>query len=120
VVFGGFRKDVERAMGSADFFLFPSYYEAFSLATIEAAACRLPIVGTKINGTEDFIVPGETGEFVKHDPADIAAVLERLVSNPERLAEMGKAARRRVEEEYTWDHIADMTESVYRSLIRQR
>ena len=117
VVFGGFRKDVERAMGSADLFLFPSYYEAFSLATIEAAACGLPIVATKINGTEDFIVPGETGEFVKHDPADIAAVLERLVSNPERLAEMGKAARRRVEQEYTWDRVTDMTEAVYKEVL---
>jgi UDP-glucose:(heptosyl)LPS alpha-1,3-glucosyltransferase len=117
VVFGGFRKDVERAMGSADLFLFPSYYEAFSLATIEAAACGLPIVATKINGTEDFIVPGETGEFVKHDPADIAAVLERLVSNPERLAEMGKAARHRVEQEYTWDRVTDMTEAVYKEVL---
>ena len=114
VVFGGFRKDVEKVMGSADLFLFPSYYEAFSLATIEAAACGLPIVGTKINGTEDFIVPGETGEFVKHDPADIAEVLDRLLSDPERLAEMGKAARCRVEEEYTWDRVADMTEAAYR------
>lgn len=117
VVFGGFRKDVDRAMGSADLFLFPSYYEAFSLATIEAAACGLPIVATKINGTEDFIVPGETGEFVKHDPADIAAVLERLVSNPERLAELGKAARHRVEQEYTWDRVTDMTEAVYKELM---
>lgn len=114
VVFGGFRKDVEKAMGSADLFLFPSYYEAFSLATIEAAACGLPIVATEINGTEDFIIPGETGEFVKHDPADIAAVLDRLVSNPDKVAEMGKAARRRVEDEYTWDRVADMTEQVYR------
>jgi glycosyltransferase involved in cell wall biosynthesis len=116
VVFGGFRKDVEKAMGAADLFLFPSYYEAFSLATIEAAACGLPIVATKINGTEDFIVPGETGAFVKHDPADIAVVLDRLMSDPQRLAEMGKAARRRVEQEYTWDRVTDMTEAVYQEL----
>jgi glycosyltransferase involved in cell wall biosynthesis len=120
VVFGGFRNDVERAMGSADLFLFPSYYEAFSLATIEAAACGLPIVAAKINGTEDFIVPGETGEFVKHDPADIAAALDRLMSDPERLMEMGKAARRRVEREYTWDRVTDMTEAAYRQWANKR
>ena len=117
VVFGGFRKDVEKAMGAADLFLFPSYYEAFSLATIEAAACGLPIVATKINGTEDFIVPGETGEFVKDDPADIAVVLDRLVSDPDKVVKMGKAARRRVEDEYTWDRVTDMTEAVYKEVL---
>ncbi len=58
VIFGGFRKDVPIALASSDVFLFPSWYEAFSLATIEAAACGLPVVATSINGTEDFIQPG--------------------------------------------------------------
>jgi len=114
VVFGGFRKDVEKAMGSADLFLFPSYYEAFSLATIEAAACGLPVVAAKINGTEDFIDPGVTGEFVTHDPASIGNVLDGLLSQPAKLAEMGTAARRRVEEGYTWDRVADMSEEIYK------
>ncbi len=114
VVFGGFRNDVEKAMGAADLFLFPSYYEAFSLATIEAAACGLPIVAAKINGTEDFIIAGETGEFVQHDPADIALVLDRLISDREKLAKMGTTARCRAERDYTWDRVTDMTEDVYR------
>jgi len=117
VVFGGFCKDVDRVMGSADLFLFPSYYEAFSLATIEAAACGLPVVASRINGTEDFIFPGETGEFVKHDPADIAAVLDRLVSNPDKLVEMGKTARRLVERNYSWDRVTDMTEAAYKETL---
>jgi glycosyltransferase involved in cell wall biosynthesis len=58
VIFGGFRKDVPIALASSDIFFFPSWYEAFSLATIEAAACGLQIVATSINGTEDFIQPG--------------------------------------------------------------
>jgi len=117
VIFGGFRNDVEKAMGAADLFLFPSYYEAFSLATIEAAACGLPIVAAKINGTEDFIIPGETGEFVKHDAVDIAAVLDRLLSDSSKLGDMGRTARRRVEQEYTWDRVTDMTEGVYKELL---
>jgi len=114
VVFGGFRKDVDKAMGAADLFLFPSYYEAFSLATIEAAACGLPIVATKINGTEDFIDPGVTGEFVTHDAASIGTVLDSLVSQPEKLARMGRAARQKVVEGYTWDRVADMSEEIYK------
>lgn len=117
IVFGGFRRDMPQALAAADLFLFPSWYEAFSLATIEAAACGLPIVASKINGTEDFIIPGETGEFVLHDSLDVAAVLRRLCADPAHLKVMGSHARRRVEENYTWDRIAQMTEEAYRGYL---
>lgn len=116
VTFGGFRKDMATAMASADLFLFPSHYEAFSLATIEAAACGLPIVATKINGTEDFIQPGVNGEFVPPDPAHITATLQSLLAAPERLKEMGENARQIVERNYTWDRITDLTEEAYQTL----
>ena len=86
VIFGGFRKDVPIALASSDIFLFPSWYEAFSLATIEAAACGLPVVATSINGTEDFIQPGINGDFVKSDPKHIAEVIEPLIPNAEQSA----------------------------------
>jgi glycosyltransferase involved in cell wall biosynthesis len=73
----------------------------------------LPIIATKINGTEDFIIPDETGQFVRHDAVNIAAVLDKLLSNHSNLARMGSAARKRVETNYTWDRIADLTESIY-------
>jgi len=116
IVFGGFRQDIASALGASDIFLFPSHYEAFSLATIEAAACGLPLVATKINGTEDLIQPGINGEFIEHDPEQIAAVLSRLSEQPEHLRKMGRCARQTVEENYTWDRVADMTEEAYRCL----
>ena len=117
VIFGGFRKDIPQAAAASDLFFFPSRYEAFSLATIEAAACGLPIVASKINGTEDFIQPGVTGEFVPFDVDEIARVLQTLVNQPERLREMGRAARELVERSYTWDKVTEMTESAYREYL---
>ncbi|MGV3660591.1 MAG: glycosyltransferase family 4 protein [Prosthecobacter sp.] len=117
IIFGGFRKDMPQALAAADLFLFPSWYEAFSLATIEAAACGLPVVASRINGTEDFITPGETGDFVKHHASDVAAVLRRLCAQPQHLKVMGENARRRVEENYTWDRIAQMTEEAYQAYL---
>lgn len=117
VVFGGFRRDIATAMAAADVFLFPSWYEAFSLATIEAAACGLPIVATRINGTEDFIQSGVTGEFVEHDPEHIASVLRHLISDLNTCRRMGEAARRLVEQDYTWDRVAAMTEAAYREYL---
>jgi len=117
IIFGGFRKDMPEALGAADFFLFPSWYEAFSLATIEAAACGLPVVATRINGTEDFISPGENGDFVEHDAAQVATVLRRLCEQPANLKVMGANARERVELNYTWDRIAQMTEEAYQETL---
>ncbi len=113
VVFGGFRRDIETVLAAADVFLFPSWYEAFSLATIEAAACGLPVVATRINGTEDFIQPGVTGEFIERDAEQIATVLRPLVDDAGLRKSMGDKARLLVARSYTWDRVAAMTEEAY-------
>ena len=113
VVFGGFRRDIATALAAADVFLFPSWYEAFSLATIEAAACGLPVVATRINGTEDFIQAGVTGEFIERDAEQIAAVLRPLVDDAQLRQRMGGKGRLLVEQDYTWDRVAAMTEEAY-------
>ncbi len=120
VVFGGFRRDVALAMAASDIFLFPSWYEAFSLATIEAAACGLPIIATRINGTEDFIQPGVTGEFIERDAEQMAVVLRRMVDDPQLRREMGANARRLVEERYTWDRVSELTEAAYQQHLACR
>ena len=120
VIFGGFRKDVPIALASADIFLFPSWYEAFSLATIEAAACGLPVVATSINGTEDFIRPGFNGDFVKSDPKNIAEILDPLIRDQERRREMGRNAKQLVEQNYTWDRVTEQTESAYQEYLRSQ
>jgi glycosyltransferase involved in cell wall biosynthesis len=119
VVFGGFRRDVQAALGAADIFFFPSRYEAFSLAIIEAAACGLPLVTTSINGSEDFITPGKNGYFVEHDAEQAAKVLEPLIDNAELRKTLGDAAWQLVKSYYTWDHVAEMTESAYFEYLEQ-
>ena len=112
VFFLGFRRDVADAMGASDIFVFPSWYEAFSLATIEAAACGLPVVATEINGTEDFIVPGETGFFVRRDVEHIAAALTKLLGHESERRRMG-ANTPLSGQSYTWDRVAQQTEEAY-------
>jgi glycosyltransferase involved in cell wall biosynthesis len=113
VIFGGFRRDLPTILGASDIFFFPSRYEAFSLATIEAAACGLPIVASRINGTEDFITPGENGFFIARDAGDAASALLLLIANADLRKAMGRAGRRLVEKSYTWDRVAAMTEAAY-------
>lgn len=117
IVFGGFRRDINDCLGAADLFLFPSWYEAFSLATLEAAASGLPVIATKINGTEDFIQPGINGEFITHDPAQIAAVLRPLISDISLCRKLGEAGRQLVEERYTWNRVVDAVKNAYEEYL---
>ncbi len=120
VVFGGFQNNISEAYASADLFLFPSCYEAFSLATIEAAACGLPILASRINGAEDFVVPGVNGDFVRHDPTDIAEKLDINCREKDRLRTMGQEARRIVVQQYTWDKVSHDTEKAYADYLQNR
>ncbi len=122
VIFGGFREDVAQVLGAGDIFLLPSRYEAFSLATIEAAACGLPVLVPAISGADELIQPGKTGEFIVYDPASIATTLESLLGNRELMRAIGRAAKSRVEREYTWERVAQKTEAAYlfyRSKVRE-
>ena len=120
VTFGGFRKDIAKVLAAGEVFLFPSHYEAFSLATIEAAACGLPVLAPQINGTEDFIEPGVNGEFITHDAESIGACLRTLLARPDLVRSMGENARRLVETTYTWDRVTKMTEDAYAESIELR
>ncbi len=120
VTFGGFRKDIAMVLAAGDVFLFPSHYEAFSLATIEAAACGLPVLAPRINGTEDFIESGVNGEFISHDAASIGSCLRTLLARPDLVRTMGENARCLVETTYTWDRVTKMTEEAYAESVELR
>jgi glycosyltransferase involved in cell wall biosynthesis len=119
VIFGGFRRNMPVVLGASDIFFFPSRYEAFSLATIEAAACGLPIVASRINGAEDFINPGENGFFIEHNPEQAAKTLRPLIANADLRKTMGSSARKLVEARYTWDRVAAMTEAAYLEYLEE-
>jgi len=79
----------------ADAFVFPTVYEPFSNACLEAAAAGLPVVTTAANGASEVFLDGQSG-FLLQDPFDAAALsdrMEKLLSSDLR-ARMGEQARR--------------------------
>ncbi|MEO6741100.1 MAG: glycosyltransferase family 4 protein [Chthoniobacteraceae bacterium] len=68
VLLTGMQKQVEKYYAAADAFLFPSHFEAFSLAEIEAAACGLPLLLTPHHGSEMTLNAGVSGAFLSYDP----------------------------------------------------
>ena len=64
-------------LAAADAFVFPSGYEPFGLAMLEAGACGLPLIVTRTEGSDELVRQGENGFVVEREPAAIAAVLAR-------------------------------------------
>lgn len=116
----GFRKDIERIYAASDVFLFPSAYEAFSLATIEAAACGLPVIMCDISGAKELLGDGHGGRIVERNSEAIANAMSELTFDPKLLENEGKLARSKVETHFHWDAIAQRTEDFYLRLLERR
>lgn len=103
VIVKGFVPNVPDLLRTASAFVFPSECEGFAKSTLEAAACGLPLITTRESG--DAIIDGLTGRLIPpNDTEAIAAAIQEARDCPELFAEMGRAARRHVAENFTWDH----------------
>ncbi len=114
----------------ASVFVCPSVYEPFGIINLEAMACETPVVASHVGGIPEIIVPGETGLLVPFasgmhfEPLapdqfarDLAAAVDQLLASPERLRQMGQKARQRVEQVFSWTHIAEQTLAFYQTLL---
>ena len=99
----GFVPDPENYLSQSTVHIFPSQWEGSAKVTYEAAACGLPQITTREAG--DLVRDGVEGIIVQPGDVDaIAAAIEQLHTHPEIVDQMGSAARRRVVENFTWDH----------------
>jgi len=79
----------------ADAFVFPSHYEGFPVALLEAAAAGLPCVATEVGGVADILDDGRAGLVVQPQcPAALSAAIVRMVVDPALRARLGAAAAR--------------------------
>ena len=119
VRFYGQPSSVERYYQAADIFVLPSLYEGFSLVAFEAAACALPVVGTREGCIEELVGDNEAGVLVEGIPATVGAALADLAGDPGRRKSLGRAARERAKS-YPWDRSAATVLDLYRQLLRAR
>ena len=104
---------------TSDLLLAVPWYEPFGITVLEAMACGVPVIGSAVGGLLDTVVPGVTGLLVtRRDPGSIAAAIRLLLNDAPRRAAMGRAGAHRVRELYTWERIAERTESSYRGVLR--
>jgi glycosyltransferase involved in cell wall biosynthesis len=95
--FAGLQADVREFLWAADLFAFPSAYEIFSLAVMQAAAAGLPVLVCEgVYGSEEFVADGVNGWRIERTPAAVAAWLAGVLGQRARLPAMGEAAARSV------------------------
>ena len=92
--------------------------EAFSLVTLEAAASGVPTIASALPGVRTVVVDGETGAHVPpNDAASLRRALDSLMERPAHMADLGRAARARVEAQYQWDTAILRLEQTYREVL---
>jgi glycosyltransferase involved in cell wall biosynthesis len=119
VRFAGFCRDVEKYYAAGDLFVFPTSYEAFSLASIEAAASGMPVLISDVSGAYELVGDQESGSIIPRHPVDIARFVYEYFESPERLRVASIAARCRAEKEFSWDKVTQKTLEIYTKIRRE-
>jgi N-acetyl-alpha-D-glucosaminyl L-malate synthase BshA len=101
VHFLGKQERVSELLALADLFLMPSEMESFGLAALEAMACKVPSIATRVGGVPELIDDGITGLlFPVGDVEAMAAGALSLLSDPPRLQAMRDAARQTAQKRF--------------------
>jgi D-inositol-3-phosphate glycosyltransferase len=122
VTFTGSRpqRELHRYYGAADAAVSVPHYEPFGMTPLEAMACATPVVGSKVGGIKTSVADDETGYLVpSKDPGALADRLTRLLSDGALRGRMGRAARRRIEEHYTWERVATLAAAAFSEVAAQ-
>ena len=118
VHFDGEQVDLPGVYRGSDVFLLPSVTESFGLVALEAMACGVPVVASRVGGIPEVVTDGEVGLLAPvGDVAQMAAHVVRLLTDDAFHARAARAARRRVEEHFQLDAMVARYEALYRRLI---
>ena len=107
----------------ADLFLCPSIYEPLGIVNLEAMACEVAVLASRVGGIPEVVADGVTGRLVDYTPESATFELHlthgiiEMMSDPDKLKAMGIAGRKRAIDEFGWNAVAGATISLYRSVL---
>ena len=117
VVWSGWRDDARDLFSSCDVLAFPSRFEGFPLAVLEALLARSAVVAADVGSVAEVVRDGETGLLVPpEDPGAVAEAIRRLLADEGLRRRLGEAGRRLVLERFTAAHMTRAFEALYREL----
>jgi glycosyltransferase involved in cell wall biosynthesis len=123
VIFSGYMTEemLKEAYGTSDIFVLPSVWEVLPIAILEAMSSSKPVVCTNAGGNAELVQDGGNGYVVPmRNPGALAEKINALLDDPETMKSMGRAGRRRSEDEFDWKLIALKTKQVYEDLLVEK
>ncbi len=121
VVFAGMRRDVPRVLPALDLFVYPSLYEGFGIAIVEAMAAGRPVVASAVGGIPEIVVDRDTGLLVPPgDAAVLAEALATLLASPDQARQMGRRGRERARELFAIQTTVERHQQLYATLSARR
>lgn len=114
----GYREDMPIVYAQADIVCLPSYREGMPKCLLEAAAAGCAVVTSDVTGCREAIIPGKTGDLVPaREAAALAAVLDKLITEPDRRRRYGEAGRVLAQTRFDIDAVLKTTLNIYDKLF---
>jgi glycosyltransferase involved in cell wall biosynthesis len=114
VHFLGLRDDIAAVLRETDIFVLPSYSEGLSNALMEAMASGCACITSEVGGNAFLIQNGVSGLlFPAGDRAALQAHLRRLLADPTKRQNMGRAAQQRIEAQFSWEVVGKQYDALF-------
>jgi len=114
------RQELKSCLREATALILPSLEDNCPMAILEAMAAGVPVIAARVGGVPDLIEEGETGFFCDpHNPASMAAALEKILLNPSAAARVTQQARQRARERFHPEAVARRHLEIYREVLNR-
>ncbi len=121
IIFTGLRRDVPDLLAAMEVFVFPSLWEGFSNALLEAMSAGKPVVASDIPPVREIIASADQAVLVPpKDPSALAEGIRHILNNGEKAKQLGETARRRVYADFTIDITYEKYKNLYLTILRQK
>ena len=120
-VFVGKQPKIVDYLSAADVLLLPSEQESFGLAALEAMACEVPVIASRVGGIPEVVTDGETGYL--SEVGNIEKMSDdagRLLNDPALRSEMGRRARQSAVSRYRTDIVIPQYIQFYERILEKR
>jgi len=114
VVFLGLTKDVIPLLQRAWGFVLPSRWEGMPNALLEAMACKIPCISTRVSGSEDIIESGVNGILVEPEqPVELAQAMRRIIEDTDFAYGLAQKGLETVQNDYLLTHVTEQMLALY-------
>ncbi len=121
VIFTGWAKNVRDYLQASDMFVFPTEYEGFGLSLVEAMACGLPVIASRVGGIPEIVTEGVDGILVEpRNPSELERAIVSLLDNPESARALATHARQTVRDRFSIDSVARQHVDLFTRIWRER